>query len=664
MGLFDKIKKKSNEEKTPAVTPEVTADAETQGVSEGAIIQDNVFNATPGELTMPPMQDAPQTAPVQDMQIQNTAESVSVDSPAAIINETAATIDEPSAALEQQSAISVNPIAMFEDDQNKEDAITQMVSAAVNKEETDGQNVTSEPVENPIQTESILEENQVGTIGETVVGPTMENSIYESAPTPEVIEQVSVEPAPAIQNDVIEDIISTEEVFIPDEIAESQKEVFELTKEPKIEELSEPVLELSDLSTADMIITSNAENENNTINEEINELVENNEMITEQISEQPVITDQVQENVEPVITMENPEIAPIIEETSNIEINPVIEENNEIVIEQPVIAEELSALNFDEPKVEEPTLEVVEEQPMIEEEIISPVVDPIITEEETPIEIEQGNEETTPVIEETPSEELQADNSLVEETTTEEEIAPIIENNVQDLILGEEITSLDTEISDNNEEPSEIEEPKPIIEEETPEITAEEDSQPIIEEEKNELFLGEENEEGETVIPIIPEITDLAIPKPIEEISEYMLDAATDENEETATEVSESNEGVVAGIYGDVTTSEETTEDVSIEPSAETTEEKEVEEPVVEIEPENEESTTVVEEDEPVVLPFDITFPHFDAAEDINEPTMVEAAEPNVIYISEAPNTKFCDSCGNIITEDTSICPSCGEPID
>lgn len=664
MGLFDKIKKKSNEEKTTAVTPEVTAVAETQGVSEGAIIQDNVFNATPGELTMPPMQDAPQPAPVQDMQIQNTAESVSVDSPAAIINETAATIDEPSAALEQQSAISVNPIAMFEDDQNKEDAITQMVSAAVNKEETDGQNVTSEPVENPIQTESILEENQVGTIGETVVGPTMENSIYESAPTPEVIEQVSVEPAPAIQNDVIEDIISTEEVFIPDEIAESQKEVFELTKEPKIEELSEPVLELSDLSTADMIITSNAENENNTINEEINELVENNEMITEQISEQPVITDQVQENVEPVITMENPEIAPIIEETSNIEINPVIEENNEIVIEQPVIAEELSALNFDEPKVEEPTLEVVEEQPMIEEEIISPVVDPIITEEETPIEIEQGNEETTPVIEETPSEELQADNSLVEETTTEEEIAPIIENNVQDLILGEEITSLDTEISDNNEEPSEIEEPKPIIEEETPEITAEEDSQPIIEEEKNELFLGEENEEGETVIPIIPEITDLAIPKPIEEISEYMLDAATDENEETATEVSESNEGVVAGIYGDVTTSEETTEDVSIEPSAETTEEKEVEEPVVEIEPENEESTTVVEEDEPVVLPFDITFPHFDAAEDINEPTMVEAAEPNVIYISEAPNTKFCDSCGNIITEDTSICPSCGEPID
>ena len=34
------------------------------------------------------------------------------------------------------------------------------------------------------------------------------------------------------------------------------------------------------------------------------------------------------------------------------------------------------------------------------------------------------------------------------------------------------------------------------------------------------------------------------------------------------------------------------------------------------------------------------------------------------VYIAENGDTKFCDSCGIMIAEGTSICPSCGNPID
>jgi RNA polymerase subunit RPABC4/transcription elongation factor Spt4 len=34
------------------------------------------------------------------------------------------------------------------------------------------------------------------------------------------------------------------------------------------------------------------------------------------------------------------------------------------------------------------------------------------------------------------------------------------------------------------------------------------------------------------------------------------------------------------------------------------------------------------------------------------------------VLIAQNGDTKFCDSCGMMITEETSICPSCGNPID
>ena len=36
----------------------------------------------------------------------------------------------------------------------------------------------------------------------------------------------------------------------------------------------------------------------------------------------------------------------------------------------------------------------------------------------------------------------------------------------------------------------------------------------------------------------------------------------------------------------------------------------------------------------------------------------------NATYIADPLPTKFCDNCGTILTDDSSICPSCGEPID
>ena len=48
-------------------------------------------------------------------------------------------------------------------------------------------------------------------------------------------------------------------------------------------------------------------------------------------------------------------------------------------------------------------------------------------------------------------------------------------------------------------------------------------------------------------------------------------------------------------------------------------------------------------------------------------PTKVETTiqeEIQKVLIAEPSPTKFCDNCGIMLTEYTSICPSCGEPID
>ena len=47
-------------------------------------------------------------------------------------------------------------------------------------------------------------------------------------------------------------------------------------------------------------------------------------------------------------------------------------------------------------------------------------------------------------------------------------------------------------------------------------------------------------------------------------------------------------------------------------------------------------------------------------------PTKVELDEIEELTYQKAgeSNTRFCNNCGMMITDDTSICPSCGEPLD
>ena len=52
--------------------------------------------------------------------------------------------------------------------------------------------------------------------------------------------------------------------------------------------------------------------------------------------------------------------------------------------------------------------------------------------------------------------------------------------------------------------------------------------------------------------------------------------------------------------------------------------------------------------------------PNFGFASDAT--TIPEEKVPT--YISEPTPTKFCSNCGVVLTDDSSICPSCGEPID
>ena len=50
---------------------------------------------------------------------------------------------------------------------------------------------------------------------------------------------------------------------------------------------------------------------------------------------------------------------------------------------------------------------------------------------------------------------------------------------------------------------------------------------------------------------------------------------------------------------------------------------------------------------------------------DLDLPTKVEVSEDMVkVVIAGSTPTKFCDNCGIMLTDNSSICPSCGEPID
>ena len=167
MGLFDKFKKKNDDNAVPTppqsepvianegVTMPETSEAGNQamavavGPDSNPFVEttsnpvptetaeaapevptlDNMFNAEPGDLIMPES-PAVQEEPVVDMQIQN----VEVNEAGEVVAEQvvsptakAAVIDNPIPGPEQQTMLNVNPEEMI-NGETKEDVITQMVS--------------------------------------------------------------------------------------------------------------------------------------------------------------------------------------------------------------------------------------------------------------------------------------------------------------------------------------------------------------------------------------------------------------------------------------------------------------------------------------------------------------------------------------------------------
>ena len=56
--------------------------------------------------------------------------------------------------------------------------------------------------------------------------------------------------------------------------------------------------------------------------------------------------------------------------------------------------------------------------------------------------------------------------------------------------------------------------------------------------------------------------------------------------------------------------------------------------------------------------------PTFSPSVDVTEEDSEELLKKAASYVDDPVPTKFCDNCGTILTGDSSICPSCGEPID
>lgn len=562
-------------------------------------------------------------------------------------------VDPTAEVIEQQAIMEIQQEgeqAPVETETPVEQAMEQPVIEITN--ETENQAIT------PTEETPIMEQHvEIAEQPIEVTEQPIETSLEESVPTlpieentPLSTEQVIEEPT--VDNSVsIEDIVQTEENFIPQEIMESQQDNTIVLETPDTLIETEPLIELNDNPTNSNIIPT---------------IIDEN-MLPDETSIEPIAENQV-ETVSETSSVENIapeeqtaiEESPIVEETSTPEENTIVEETPDTEVTEIPSAEEQNT-------TEEPT--IAEESPVIEEQEISPIIAES-TEEEIPI-IE---EETTAIAEETPA---------IEEET--EEIKPIIEEEVSIILPGE----------DQPEETAVIEEENTEINISSDEETTEEpENKPLIEEETSELNLGEPETEVEQTTeaeitpadsetPEIP-ITEEEIPIDINtpENEENVEEETPDTKEEPTIELSPEENADVSAIYGESTPTEEpvsSENEVSEEnsvveeaPASEVQEEK-----VIPIESDAAEIMAAIQADaemakeETQSSPFETEFPQVETSDytqkeiDLTVPTMVEVPEDMTkVLIAEATPTKFCDNCGIMLNDNPTICPSCGEPID
>lgn len=344
----------------------------------------------------------------------------------------------------------------------------------------------------------------------------------------------------------------------------------------------------------------------------------------------------------------------ITEEESSEEVNPIVEntiESNE---------NEITEINTSEENV---TPLVYEEESSEEtKESTEPIIP--IAEEEINISSDDSEESSTnqPIIEEQEKDLVLApeEEPSPEEESTSEEVKPIIEEDESDIVIPDEENEDTAEIPIISPIISEEDENIPLVSETTVSEKKEESSSnaetPKEEKEAKENS-SEDKQSEEKVVEEINSKEDIIDIKSLQvgdDIPENKENEVTDDNQEESITLNHispdeddssnaENDSATINPFADITPSA-----ISLDIPADSKEEK-----VVDKKPQD----------------FNPLAHNFDYKEKLKEYANMFDRQPannksEKTYISEPTRTKFCNNCGIMLTDDSSICPSCGEPVD
>ncbi len=561
--------------------------------------------------------------------------------------------------------------------------------------------IVEQNIEQPIQAvENIMEpaeaitENTIEQVEQAPSSASVEMPVSEEIQPETIEEPESLEEAEPIIELTSEPVESNqnyqEEVPLNEEPIENLEEtITEVSEEPIDFNVAEsfnqvPIIENS--FPEDNTEQSNeSENIDTTFVEQVENIVpieEQNEEIVELSSEQATNDNSLEievpseEIIAPPIEMENAENVALTETSeeenvqsiisNNIE-NEEVEQQEDIIAGEAIIPEEIAAnqeniieLSSEKEEIEEnepveltnePVAELTEYEEQADEEnqdiVIQPEISevvPLITEETSEINISNDSEEPINNIDEANSINLDSAPTFEDENVN----PPIIENTEEEIIpiISEEDNSLSITTHEENVTPEENED-----------NDNGEDIRPIIEEEEQTLNLGfDSNDEQELATDKQTFDEESMLPTVEEEIINNQ-----EANEEESEENSENEEGTIV-LSNEIPYEEPTFEmpvfnqsEDEAQPDTEISEETPVDE------------TEENEEQEDISVPeFDFqTFMMPTLNQDIQEgPVTVEPNTETATYIADPTPTKFCGNCGVMLTDDSSICPSCGEPID
>lgn len=603
-------------------------------------------------------------------------------------------------------------IGTFE--QNIEGPVTQDEVVTENLEGSN--NLQTNDADNTIQDYSnvpMVESEPVAT-EEPVIDNGVQNIVEEETPginsTDQAQTQIEATDINESNGEEIVDIQATDN-FIPPEIAESQNDVIELQTP---EEVVEPqntgndIVEIVAGEPQETVISPTMIESNEP--EETEAATSENEEVTDDTINDTDYKEEAQDidvAASPIVIPEVDEITPV---TENENVQVVSEDN---VDDNSVITENETT----EENVEEtPTTDVTEDVPTDEEAS----TDEITTDETTEEEVSTDGVTDINTLEEGP------ENEVAEEPVEETSTAATDEANVED-VSSTEPTEQDSEEADKEpitteEEAQEETTENEITEEANGEEVTEDEEPPKADtvdetneketdsEETNEDKVSEELDNEEVIMPIVPMESDEQQEDDVVQNKEEDLD-----NEEAVDHVLEAiaKIDVSKKEVKDSKKKQEQADSVIasiINGEDETEDDEEEEEDITE----NSDDKPLIEEDEEHVLPLieekeddivihtdnkvkplieeeeneikilslddndnkhknkkDFTIPPFAVSVDGSSVStsnvylkQEELLKKAATYIEDPTPTKFCDNCGTILTEDCSICPSCGEPID